>query len=80
MSRVITYPDPGSEWVHVKSGSVYRVFGVARHTETGVDLVIYSNNQGDLYARPVNMWEDMISQGPSKRFKPRFVPLVLKGP
>lgn len=62
---------------HFKGGT-YQVLGVAQHSETGVDLVVYvvvaalryvSGPQ--MYARPVSMWSDDVTW-PDGSVGPRF--------
>lgn len=59
-------------WRHYKGG-LYLVLGVARHTETGEELVVYvplyerADAGLPLQARPRRMWEEAVDG------KPRFV-------
>ena len=48
-------------YIHFK-GKKYRVIGVATHSETEEDLVIYhpENQPGILWARPLSMWDDLV--------------------
>jgi hypothetical protein len=43
-------------------GNEYRVIGVARHTETGEEFVVYTALYGnqDLYVRPIGMFTENI--------------------
>ena len=45
----------GDRFRHFK-GTVYTVLAVARHTETDENLVIYSDAQGNTWARPEGMF------------------------
>jgi hypothetical protein len=49
---------------HSKSGKKYRVIGVAKHSETLEDLVIYEalyeNETSKLWARPLKMFTDEV--------------------
>jgi hypothetical protein len=40
---------------HYKGG-IYRVLGIAGHTETKEKLVVYKDMQGEMYARPYDMF------------------------
>lgn len=61
---------PG-RWRHFKGGE-YRVVGLARHSETGEELVVYQALYGDgeLWVRPAAMWLETVERD-GKRF-PRF--------
>jgi hypothetical protein len=54
----------GAVYRHYK-GNRYRVLYVAKHSETLSDLVIYEslyeNPAGKIWARPAEMWEQIIS-------------------
>ncbi|PIQ35670.1 MAG: hypothetical protein COW60_02710 [Candidatus Yonathbacteria bacterium CG17_big_fil_post_rev_8_21_14_2_50_43_9] len=59
---------------HSKSGRMYKVIGVAKHSETLEDMVIYEalydNEVSKLWARPLAMFEEMVEiEGLQK---PRF--------
>lgn len=58
-------------WRHFKGGE-YRVVGLARHSETGEELVVYQALYGDgeLWVRPASMWLETVERD-GKRF-PRF--------
>jgi hypothetical protein len=60
---------------HSKSGKLYRVLGVAKHSETHEELVVYEclydNPQSTLWVRPLKMFlEEVAIHG---RRVPRFV-------
>lgn len=60
---------PGQIWRHFKGG-VYRVLYLAKHSETGEALVIYTKNDGDgtVWARPASMWMETVERdGKSQR-------------
>ena len=45
-------------------GKEYEVFGVARHSETEEELVVYRALYGDfsLWVRPVSMWNETVER------------------
>lgn len=45
----------GDKFRHFK-GTVYTVIALAKHTETEEELVIYRDEQGSTWARPVDMF------------------------
>ena len=57
---------PG-KYEHFKGGQ-YEVLGVAKHSETLDDLVIYKNSEGNLWARPLKMFSEEVE------FKGKKVP------
>jgi hypothetical protein len=56
---------------HFKGGE-YRVHGVARHSETGDLLVVYTPlyGEGGLWVRPLGMFEEVVTH--DGRERPRF--------
>lgn len=56
---------------HFKGGR-YRVEGVARHSETGEELVVYTPMYGDggLWVRPLAMFMETVER--DGRVQPRF--------
>ena len=54
---------------HFKGG-IYRVVGVARHSETEEELVVYRSPAGDLWVRPKEMFlgTAMVDGNPVQRF------------
>ena len=48
---------------HIK-GKEYEVLGVARHSETEEELVVYRALYGDfgLWVRPVSMWNETVER------------------
>lgn len=62
---------PG-RWRHFK-GNEYQVLGLARHSETLEDMVVYRALYGDggLWVRPTSMWLEAVDRD---RYRgPRFV-------
>ena len=45
-------------------GKEYEVLGIARHSETEEELVVYRALYGDfgLWVRPVNMWNETVER------------------
>jgi hypothetical protein len=54
---------------HFKGG-LYEVLGVARHSETEEELVVYKNHQGHLWVRPKAMFLETVTH--HGREVPRF--------
>ena len=55
-------------------GNEYEVLGVARHSETLEDMVVYRALYGDggLWVRPASMWSETVEKDGYRG--PRFVP------
>mgnify|MGYP001572515289 FL=1 len=60
---------------HSKTGNLYRVHFVAKHSETLDDLVVYEalyeNPKSKFWARPLSMFEELVEIDGKK--VPRFV-------
>ncbi len=56
-------------------GNEYEVLGVARHSETLEDMVVYRALYGDggLWVRPASMWSETVEKDGYR--SPRFVPV-----
>ena len=67
---------PG-KYRHFKGGE-YQVLGVARHSETGEELVVYRAlyGEGGLWVRPAAMWCETVDRDGYRG--PRFVPLKVQ--
>ena len=54
-------------------GNEYEVLGVARHSETEEELVVYRPlyGEGGLWVRPVSMWNELVPR--DGKTQPRFV-------
>ena len=54
-------------------GNEYAVLGVARHSETEEELVVYRPlyGEGGLWVRPVSMWNELVTR--DGKTQPRFV-------
>ena len=59
---------------HFKGG-LYRVEGVARHSETLEEMVVYRAlyGEGGLWVRPVAMWNETVTH--EGVLQPRFAPV-----
>ena len=58
---------------HAKTGKIYEVLGVALHTETEENLIVYRplyDSQFELFARPYDMFLEMVEI--DGEVKPRF--------
>jgi hypothetical protein len=55
---------------HHFKGGLYEVLGVARHSETEEELVVYRTRQGDLWVRPKAMFLEVVTH--DGREVPRF--------
>ncbi len=59
---------------HYKTGNLYKVIGVGKHSETFEDLVfyeaLYDNPESKLWARPFKMFNEEVDTQEGK--KPRF--------
>lgn len=66
-------PSKGQKWHHFK-GDIYVITDIAKHTETGNDLVIYTNTDDIVYARPLDMFMTEVdhSKYPNVKQKYRF--------
>lgn len=60
---------------HSKKGTLYRVIGIAKHSETLEPMVVYEAQYGDpeskLWVRPASMFEELVEVNGKK--VPRFV-------
>ena len=56
-------------------GNEYEVIGIARHSETEEELVVYRALYGEsgLWVRPVSMWEETVER--DGKILPRFEPI-----
>lgn len=63
------------KYKHTKSGKEYRVMGIAKHSETMEEMVIYEslyeNETFKLWVRPMAMWEELVDINGEKL--PRFM-------
>ena len=61
----------GGKYRHFK-GNIYTVIGIARHSETMEDMVVYRAEYGDygLWVRPLQMFEESVER--NGEIFPRF--------
>ena len=54
-------------------GREYEVLGIARHSETEEEMVVYRQLYGEcsLWVRPASMWNELVTR--DGRTQPRFV-------
>ncbi len=68
-------PKKGKKYTHLKTGGEYLVMGMALHTETNKEMVIYSAINGDrIFVRPLEGpagWNTPTGDG-----KKRFVHII----
>ena len=59
-------------WKHFK-GNLYRVMGIALHSETGEEMVVYQALYGQrgMWVRPAGMWLEQVER--EDYSGPRFV-------
>jgi Protein of unknown function (DUF1653) len=70
----VTAPAPG-RYRHFKGGE-YVVLGTALHTDGGETVVVYRNDAGDLFVRPLSLWlATAYVQGNPMHPTQRFAPL-----
>lgn len=64
-------PIPLGKYRHFK-GKEYEVIGIAKHSETLDELVVYRALYGDhaLWIRPLDMWEEIVEYNGKQQ--PRF--------
>ena len=63
----------GDKFRHFK-GTIYRVIAIAKHTETGEELVVYGDEKGNTWARPKDMFSSLVDHEkyPNVKQKYRF--------
>ena len=61
-------------WRHFK-GNLYRVHGIALHSETGEEMVVYQALYGEMgiWVRPASMWNEWVDR--DDYHGPRFYPV-----
>jgi hypothetical protein len=53
---------PHTKWRHYKGG-VYTVVAVGHDSETKAPVVVYADNNGEVWVRPVSMWFEKVDGG-----------------
>jgi hypothetical protein len=65
------YPNLDYIYTHYKGGK-YQVITLAKHSETGEDMVVYKSLLfGSVYVRPLAMWFDIITNVKHPKYKHR---------
>ena len=58
----------GRTYRHYK-GNIYKVTALAKHSETLEDMVVYQSvNTGDVWVRPMKMWNETVDNNNTLRF------------
>ncbi len=58
----------GKTYKHFK-GNMYKVVGIAKHSETLEDMVIYESLRNNtLWVRPASMWSEVVDDKGTLRF------------
>ena len=58
----------GKTYKHFK-GNLYKVIGLAKHSETLEDMVVYQPiKTGDNWVRPLSMWNEIVDDNGTLRF------------
>lgn len=58
---------PVKGYVHSKTGEIYFVMGIGKHSETQEEMVIYRRSDiedAPIWIRPLNMWFEETEHGP----------------
>jgi hypothetical protein len=61
----------GDKFRHFK-GTVYTVIALAKHTETEEELVIYRDEQGSTWARPIEMFSSLVDKEKYPHIKQKY--------
>lgn len=64
-------PVSGRMYRHYKGG-IYSCHGTATHTETNEVLVVYRHVSGELHARPLSVWNELVDLPTAGRKVQRF--------
>lgn len=58
----------GKRYRHYK-GSIYQIIALAKHSETVEDMIVYqSEKTGDIWVRPIKMWNEEVDDSGTLRF------------
>lgn len=57
----MTTPQPGEKYTHFKTGNMYEIIALAKHSETLEDMIVYKAlyGEGQVWVRPATMFSDM---------------------
>ena len=58
----------GKTYKHYK-GNIYKIISLAKHSETTEDMIVYQSvKSGDIWVRPMKMWNEIIDNNGTLRF------------
>lgn len=58
----------GKTYRHYK-GNIYKIIAFAKHSETTEDMIVYqSEKNGDIWVRPMDMWNEVVDEKGTLRF------------
>ena len=43
-------------------GNIYEVIAIAKHSETGEEVVVYKSHDQEVWVRPLNMWNETVDR------------------
>ena len=58
----------GKRYRHYK-GNIYKIIALAKHSESVEDMIVYqSEKTGDIWVRPMKMWNEIVDDNGTLRF------------
>lgn len=58
----------GKIYRHYK-GNIYKIINFAKHSETVENMIVYQSvENGDIWVRPYDMWNDIVDEKGTLRF------------